>query len=112
MSHDPLFFAALKGAGMPALQVRDFPAELYEELKARAQCENRSLSQQAIVAIREHLFMPQDPTPKLFAREEDGEQRLARRRALFEEMDQSPRVSLLPDFPCPAEIIREIREGR
>jgi hypothetical protein len=113
---------------MPALQVRDFPASLYEELKTRAKREGRSLSQQAIVAVREHLAAPQpwfqpqpqpQPQPqsqpqttRSSAHAEDGEQRLARRKALFAEVDQRLRIELPPDFPRPAEIIREIRDAR
>ena len=40
-----------KGADMPALQVRDFPDELYVELKACAEREHRSVAQQMIVAL-------------------------------------------------------------
>ena len=40
---------------MPALQVRDFPDELYVELKACAEREHRSVAQQMIVAAEEML---------------------------------------------------------
>jgi len=40
---------------MPALQVRDLPDDLYDELKAQALRENRSLTQQAIVVLRKGL---------------------------------------------------------
>jgi len=40
---------------MPALQVRDFPVELYERLRIRAADEHRSIAQQTIVAVQEHL---------------------------------------------------------
>jgi hypothetical protein len=40
---------------MPALQVRDFPAELYSCLRDCAKREHRSISQQTIIAVREHL---------------------------------------------------------
>jgi plasmid stability protein len=111
-----------KETRMPALQVRDFPADLYEKLKVRAKHESRSLSQQTIVALREHLAAPQPrfqpqlqpqlQTAESTTRVEDGEQRLARRKALFAEMDRRPRIELPPDFPRPAEIIREIRDAR
>ena len=38
---------------MPNLQIRDLPQEIYDALKADAQIEQRSLTQQAIVALRE-----------------------------------------------------------
>ncbi|MDR1014383.1 MAG: hypothetical protein LBL86_05320 [Coriobacteriales bacterium] len=107
---------------MPALQVRDFPASLYDELKARAKREGRSLSQQTIVAVREHLavsplqlqLQPQLPPsdPGFPVRAEDETQRVARRKALFAEMDKRPRIELPPDFPSSAEIVREIRDAR
>jgi plasmid stability protein len=97
---------------MPALQVRDFPADLYEELKARAKRESRSLSQQTIVAVREHLATPQGQTVRFPAHTENGEWRIARRKALFEEMDRKLKIDIPPSFPSPAEIIREIRDAR
>ncbi len=36
---------------MPALQVRDFPEDLYEKLKVLAAREHRSVAQQTIVAV-------------------------------------------------------------
>ena len=36
---------------MPALQVRDFPEDLYEKLKMLAAREHRSVAQQTIVAV-------------------------------------------------------------
>ncbi len=38
---------------MPNLQIRDLPQDLYDALKADARIEQRSLTQQAIVALRE-----------------------------------------------------------
>jgi plasmid stability protein len=40
---------------MPLLQVRDFPEELYAKLKLVAKRENRSITQQTIVIMREYL---------------------------------------------------------
>ena len=40
---------------MPALQVRDFPDELYEQLKAYAASQHRSVAQQTIVAVEQML---------------------------------------------------------
>lgn len=40
---------------MPALQVRDFPDELYAQLKECADNEHRSIAQQTIVAVEEML---------------------------------------------------------
>jgi len=38
---------------MPNLQIRDVPQDIYDALKADATIEQRSLTQQAIVALRE-----------------------------------------------------------
>lgn len=40
---------------MPALQVRDFPDELYEQLKTYAASQHRSVAQQTIVAVEQML---------------------------------------------------------
>ena len=37
---------------MPLLQVRDFPADIYELIKAKARQEHRTVSQQTIVLIK------------------------------------------------------------
>lgn len=38
---------------MPSLQIRDLPADLYNELLLDAKREHRSLTQQAVVELRE-----------------------------------------------------------
>ena len=40
---------------MTALQVRDFPAELYEELRAYASANHRSMAQQTIAAVAQMI---------------------------------------------------------
>ena len=44
---------------MPLLQVRDFPLDLYEQLKELAETERRSLAQQTVVMIRNSLETPE-----------------------------------------------------
>ncbi|WP_304427233.1 argininosuccinate lyase [uncultured Adlercreutzia sp.] len=47
---------------MPAVQVRDFPQPLYEELKSYASQRHRSIAQQVIIAVERMLDQPQaDP---------------------------------------------------
>ena len=41
---------------MPALQVKDFPDDIYEQLRVVAAEENRSISQQTLVIIKEFLW--------------------------------------------------------
>ena len=40
---------------MPALQVKDFPSDLYEELRECAARQDRSISQQTVHVLREYL---------------------------------------------------------
>jgi hypothetical protein len=43
------------GGNMPLLQVRDFPADIYEEISFEAKRENRTIAQQTIVLIKKGL---------------------------------------------------------
>lgn len=45
-----------KGMNMPALQVREFPSSLYDELKECAARNHRSIAQQTIIAVEEMLM--------------------------------------------------------
>ena len=40
---------------MPLLQVRDFPKDIYEEIKYEARRQNRTIAQQTIVLIKKGL---------------------------------------------------------
>jgi len=40
---------------MPLLQVRDFPGDIYEEIKIEAKQQNRTIAQQTIVLIKKGL---------------------------------------------------------
>ena len=40
---------------MPLLQVRDFPADIYEEISFEAKRQNRTIAQQTIVLIKKGL---------------------------------------------------------
>lgn len=40
---------------MPALQVRDFPEELYEQLRTYAAANHRSMAQQTIIAVEQMI---------------------------------------------------------
>lgn len=42
---------------MPALQVKDFPSDLYEELCACAAMQDRSISRQTVHVLREYLHV-------------------------------------------------------
>lgn len=118
---------------MPALQVKDFPVDLYEELRACAQAEDRSIAQQTTRILREYLreyrkvggrvefaVRPVDVTeaasasPRRAHRETEDEiaARIERRRRVFEHVHALPALKLPDDFPSAAELIREDRDHR
>ena len=101
---------------MGYLQVRDFPEDLHEELRLLAKKEHRSVSQQTIIAIKEHVAQAADramahqvyfsgaPRPR------DGEADYgARRQKVFEWIAATPK----PNLNLSSEdIVQMIREGR
>ena len=118
---------------MPALQVKDFPVDLYEELRSCAQAEDRSIAQQTTRILREYLreyrkvggragfaVRPVDVTeaapaaPHRAHRESEEEvaARIERRRRTFERIDTLPKFEVPDDFPSAAELIREDRDHR
>lgn len=98
---------------MPALQVRDFPEDTYQRLKAYAASQHRSIAQQTIVAVNRMLDeadAAEHPDLKIVKAErkaETAEERIARRRALFESFRQTKPNKNLPD---PVAILRECRD--
>jgi len=106
---------------MPALQVREMPNQLYEQLKARAELEHRSLAQQTIACLEESLNKPlrgvgesgYSPYYVLkFDTEEDRQRRMEKRRQLFERIDKLGGFEVPDDFPSAAELVREDRDSR
>ena len=115
---------------MPALQVKDFPAELYEELRACAAAEARSISQQTVSYQRENLranrqiggrtgwvFVPVErdavrPGDRRRTAEEERQARIEHRKKVFERIDARPYIEIPDDFPSAAEIVRQMREER
>lgn len=93
---------------MPALQIRDLPQDLYDELKRRAEREHRSMAQQATVAIEQHLRLV--PPVRQPTEEEERQARIAKRRAIFERIDNLMEDVRIPDdFPSIVEIVHEGR---
>jgi plasmid stability protein len=88
-------YIAYMEVGMPLLQVRDLPEDVYEKLSMVAAADNRSIAQETIVLLRKALGMK--------------EERTARRRKLFEEM-RYRKLSNTGSFPDAAELIREDRD--
>ena len=120
---------------MPALQVKDFPQDLYDELKACASKEDRSISQQTVHILRDYLRAYRqwanrsdwEVVPKsseayrpyyertMTGRETEEAERQARiekRKKIFAEIDAFPHVEIPEDFPSPAELVRQGREER
>lgn len=122
---------------MPALQVRDFPAALYGELKECAASNHRSIAQQTIIAIEEMLsaasvvssdWRQSDLVPPSSYSEEEGfsfsagknvigrnegysarEARQAKRRRLFAEFDK---ICWKDSTFSTDDIVAMVREGR
>lgn len=118
---------------MPALQVRDCPQELYDELHACAEEEHRSISQQMLVALEEYLARrtqqkeAQDlgglgavaPSmawgPAYADYQGDGEAvdaRAKRRKEVFARIDARPALEVPEGFPSTEEVVREVRDAR
>ncbi len=111
---------------MPSLQVKDFPEDLYEELKEYAAEEQRSVSQQTIYCLREYLrFRDVFQTIKhakwalpyvtdLLPESEqlESKRRAERHRLVLERIQERGAIETPEDFPDTVELIREMREER
>ena len=112
---------------MPALQVRDFPDDLYEQLKAYAASQHRSIAQQTIVAVEQMLEaadaqhywdghdlhrLERRPRDFDFDTEAKRAVRIEKRKELFAEIDKLPKFDVPDDFPDTVELIRQGREER
>ena len=111
---------------MPALQVRDFPEDLYEKLKVLAAREHRSVAQQTIVAVeamvsgegsgmpaeserRHHaLYLDFDTEAKRAARIKKRQELLERSRSFAEKNPQLQQLSA-DDI---VKTVRDMREER
>lgn len=122
---------------MPALQVRDFPPTLYDELKEYAARNHRSIAQQTIIAVEEMLAASAQlassvESPKQGPLEPFGEhavgisrqweswpqsrtiseQRLWRRQQVFANFDKIAWKKTLADADDVVTLINEGREER
>ena len=115
---------------MPALQVKDFPSDLYDELRACAAEQDRNISQQTVHVLREYLRAYKQgggsvgwtvrpaveraevPAGAKSRAKETPEERAERRRRVFEAIDVLPKFEVPDDFPEPAELVRQMREER
>lgn len=114
---------------MPALQVKDFPEDLYEELRACASRNDRSMSQQTLRILREYLRAYREYGEDVgliyagYARsaesggcrlptDDDRMRRIARKRIVFERIDALPVFDVPSGFPSADEVVRQMREER
>ena len=114
---------------MPALQVREFPEDLYKKLKATAAHEHRSIAQQTIICVERFL---QEASARERKIENEGcrhrvtphssyqqdestrerEARIAKRRETFRRIDALSKLDLPNGALGPVDIIRGMREER
>ena len=109
---------------MPALQVRDFPDDLYEQLKAYAASQHRSIAQQTIVAVEQMLEAADaqhywdghdlhclERRPRYFDFDTEAKRaaRIEKRKELFAEIDK---MEWSGPQPTADEIVARIHEGR
>lgn len=112
---------------MPALQVSDFPDDLYAEFKQLAEREHRGIAQQMIVAAEEmpaRQALAEEPTQASkhapvqsvpsyfdFSTEEERAERIRKRKRIFEEMDRWREEHPMSEFST-EQIVQWIREDR
>lgn len=106
---------------MPALQVKDFPDDLYAKLKECAARNHRSMSQQTVAYVEQGMasegssgrvaLAGRGACAGSFDTVAERAARIRKRKELFALIDET-RVEISPDFPCPAEIVREGRSER
>lgn len=116
---------------MPALQVREFPQELYEQLKLCAESEHRSIAQQTIVSVEEMIRnranansygsgsstsseqprMVASPRYCDFSTNEERSARIRKREKIFAEIRRMSEEHPNPE-PSVEEIVQTIREQR
>ena len=105
---------------MPPLQVKDFPADVYERLRQCAREENRSISQQTLTIIEDYLNMRDSgiiPTrihntglvPSFVTAVDETDYAEKHRQAL-ERISELPLIPVSADMPSAAEMIRQIRD--
>ena len=114
---------------MPALQVREFPDDIYEELKAAAAREHRSIAQQTIICVERFLREASARERKTenegyrhrgtslpYCRQDEStrerEARIAKRQEIFRRIDAFPKLDLPNGALGPVDIIRGMREER
>lgn len=97
---------------MPALQVKDCPAMVYDRLRECAAHENRSISQQALTIIQEYLGLresaasPNASEPRVAS---SAEERMAHRRMAFQRIEELRPLPITDASPGSAELLDAVR---
>ncbi|MDO4290614.1 MAG: argininosuccinate lyase [Eggerthellaceae bacterium] len=109
---------------MPALQVRDFPDDMYEQLKECAAREHRSIAQQTIAFVEQGIRQYSGeyywdgktlhrPVQMLgFDTEKERLARIEKRKALFSEFKEIEWKGPKPTSEEMVEMLHEMREER
>lgn len=99
---------------MPALQVRDFPQDLYNRLRTRAQQESRSITQETIALLRAQLLEDDAllPHPEGAHARTSETNFIEKRRALFKQIEALGDFDVPEGFPTPEEMVRQDRNSR
>lgn len=99
---------------MPALQVKDCPTEVYEELRRCAARENRSISQQALTILEDYLgfrdFVQRDRSVSATKKNSENSNYREKRKRIFERMERRRRIPVSDEAPSSADLLAEIRE--
>ena len=111
---------------MPALQVKDCPADVYEHLRACAAEENRSIAQQALTIIEDFLAARVAAcdgvakpgyaraatvnTRSAYVDAPDGIDYVAKRRRTFERIGALAPLPMSDASPSSADILARIRD--
>ncbi len=90
---------------MTALQVREFPTELYEELREYAAANHRSMAQQTIAAVAQMIHGFDDDRPT----HDSSDSRMATRKAVLQRA-QARRQAREGVIPGPVEMLHAARE--
>lgn len=111
---------------MPALQVRDFPEDLYSQLKACAARNHRSVAQQTIAYVEQGMMMegggecywdgrrlhrPAQSSVIDFDTERERQERIERRKEIFARI-RARNEGLSGPKPTSDEIVELVRECR
>ena len=106
---------------MPALQVRDFPQDLYADLKSYAEAHRRSIAQQTVACVERVVRGPQGDGPAVVQafrpwvdklRFEDADEQEARKSRHREVMISASKIEWRTPAPTADAIAQMIRDDR